>query len=107
MTALLVGTLTFALLHTVAWLVRLWLSRDQWRHIKARVAARGPRQKLYRRFTRFQRAQHLTMMISFFTLALTGMALKFSYAGWAQGVSPGSSAASTAMASLHRLGASC
>jgi len=31
MTALLVGTLTFALLHTLAWLVRLWLSRDQWR----------------------------------------------------------------------------
>ena len=27
------------------------------------------------------------MMLSFFTLAITGMALKFSYAGWAQGLS--------------------
>jgi cytochrome b subunit of formate dehydrogenase len=27
---------------------------------------------------------HLLMMLSFFTLALTGMALKFSYMGWAQ-----------------------
>ena len=31
MTALLVGTLSFALLHTLAWLVRLYLSRDEWR----------------------------------------------------------------------------
>ncbi|NIO50471.1 MAG: hypothetical protein GTN84_01505, partial [Hydrogenophaga sp.] len=31
MTALLVGTLTFALLHTLAWLVRLYLSRDEWK----------------------------------------------------------------------------
>ena len=26
---------------------------------------------------------HLVMLLSFFTLALTGMTLKFSYAGWA------------------------
>jgi len=83
MTLLLVGTLTFALLHTAAWLVRLWLSRDQWKHVKAMARLEGEK-KLYRRFTRFQRAQHLTMLLSFFTLALTGMAIKFSYAGWAQ-----------------------
>lgn len=83
MTTLLVSTLVFALLHTFAWLVRLWLTRDQWRHIKAMARTEGEA-KLYRRFTRFQRTLHLMMLLSFFTLALTGMAIKFSYAGWAQ-----------------------
>jgi cytochrome b subunit of formate dehydrogenase len=101
MTLLLVGTLTFALIHTGAWLVRLWLSRDQWRHIKAMARLEGE-QKLFRRFTRFQRAQHLTMMISFFTLALTGMAIKFSYAGWAQTIAWLFGGQPT-MAVLHRI----
>ncbi len=82
MTALLVGTLTFAFLHTVAWLVRLWLSRDEWQARKA--LARRDKKKLYRRFNRLQRSLHFVMLISFFTLALTGMALKFSYMPWAQ-----------------------
>ena len=82
MTALLIGTLTFALLHTLAWLVRLWLSRDEWQARKA--LARRNNKKFYRRFNRLQRALHFTMLISFFTLALTGMALKFSYMPWAQ-----------------------
>ncbi len=41
-------------------------------------------EKLYMRFRPFQRKLHLVLMISFFTLALTGMTLKFSYMGWAQ-----------------------
>jgi predicted CXXCH cytochrome family protein len=82
MTALLVGTLTFALSHTLAWLLRLWLSRDQWRAHKAKVQA-APGEYLYRRFDRLQRSLHLSMLLSFFTLALTGMSLKFSYMGWA------------------------
>jgi cytochrome b subunit of formate dehydrogenase len=82
MTALLVGTLTFALAHTGAWLVRLFLSRDEWRAHKALAHADGG--KLYQRFDRYNRALHLAMMLSFFTLAITGMMLKFSYAGWAQ-----------------------
>jgi cytochrome b subunit of formate dehydrogenase len=85
MTALLVGTLTFALLHTMAWLMRLWLSRDEWRAHKA--LARVNNKKVYRRFSRLQRTLHIAMMISFFTLALTGMALKFSYMPWAQATS--------------------
>ncbi|MGB5627697.1 MAG: hypothetical protein WBM61_18340 [Woeseiaceae bacterium] len=85
MTALLVGTLTFALLHTLAWLMRLWLSRDEWRAHKA--LARVNNKKVYRRFSRLQRTLHIAMMISFFTLALTGMALKFSYMAWAQATS--------------------
>ena len=80
MTALLVGTMTFAILHTLAWLLRLYLSRDQWVHHKP-----VPGEKMYRRFNYRQRMLHLTMLLSFFVLAATGMALKFSYMGWAQG----------------------
>ncbi|MCP4661931.1 MAG: hypothetical protein GY856_41540 [bacterium] len=101
MTVLLVGTLTFALLHTAAWLVRLWLSRDEWKGHKE--AAKAGREKLYRRFGRFQRTQHMLMLISFFTLGLTGMALKFSYTGWAQVVS-WLLGGFDSMAVLHRMG---
>jgi cytochrome b subunit of formate dehydrogenase len=79
MTALLVGTLSFALLHTLAWLFRLWRSPGVWKRHHA-----APGEKLYRRFTTFHRTLHLVMLLSFFTLALTGMVLKFSYMGWAQ-----------------------
>jgi len=82
MTALLVGTLTFALLHTLAWVTRLLLNRDEWQAQKALGRKRD--QKFYRRFSRLQRTMHILMMLSFFTLALTGMALKFSYMSWAQ-----------------------
>jgi len=99
MTVLLVGTLTFAVLHTLAWLVRLWLTREQWR--SHRAAADG---RLYRRFNRFQRTLHLVMMVSFFTLALTGMALKFSYMRWAEVLSWLLGGFET-MGILHRMGA--
>jgi cytochrome b subunit of formate dehydrogenase len=35
------------------------------------------------RFTRLQRTLHACMIVSFLSLALTGMSLKFSYTGWA------------------------
>ena len=46
------------------------------------AVARTARQ--YQRFDAFTRKLHLTMLLSFFTLALTGMVLKFSDMGWAQ-----------------------
>jgi cytochrome b subunit of formate dehydrogenase len=79
MTALLVGTLGFATMHTLAWLWRLWRS-PQWR--ARRKPAAG--EKRYQRFSSFHRTLHLVMLLAFFTLALTGMVLKFSYMGWAQ-----------------------
>ena len=102
MTALLVGTLSFALLHTFAWVVRLLLSRDEWKAHKA--LARNRDQKFYRRFSRFQRTMHIVMMLSFFTLALTGMALKFSYMSWAQ-VTSRVLGGFDSMGFLHRIGA--
>ena len=80
MTALLVGTLSFAVLHTLAWLWRLWRTPELWRGRHAPQAGA----KLHQRFSSFHRGLHLVMMLSFFTLAVTGMALKFSYMGWAQ-----------------------
>ena len=38
----------------------------------------------YRRFTRLNRVLHIVMIVSFISLALTGMTLKFSYTGWAR-----------------------
>jgi len=102
MTALLVGTLTFALMHTVAWLIRLFLSQDEWKAHKQ--LSQFNHKPTFRRFTLFNRILHFWMVVSFFTLALTGMALKFSYMKWAQGLAwlLGGFAG---MAGLHRLGA--
>ena len=83
MTLLLVGTLTFATLHTLAWLWRLWRSPEHWRPHRAHRLPK-PGARMYRRFTTFERTLHGTMVLSFFTLAITGMILKFSYMGWAQ-----------------------
>ena len=83
MTALLVGTLTFATLHTLAWLWRLWRSPEHWKPHRAHRLPK-PGARMYRRFNTFQRTLHGIMILSFFTLAITGMILKFSYMGWAQ-----------------------
>ncbi len=40
-------------------------------------------ERQYQRFTRFNRVLHVIMIVSFMSLALTGMTLKFSYTGWA------------------------
>ncbi len=83
MTALLVGTLSFAILHTLAWLYRLWRSPEYWKPHRASRVPR-PGERMFRRFTTGQRILHGIMILCFFTLATTGMVLKFSYMGWAQ-----------------------
>ncbi len=106
MTALLIGTLAVGLFHTFAWLLKLWFTREQWRPHRAAalLAAKASGVKLYRRFDRYQRTQHLVMMLAFFTLALTGMTLKFSYAGWANVVAA-ILGGFDSMHTLHRVGA--
>jgi cytochrome b subunit of formate dehydrogenase len=84
MTSLLVGTLSVFLLHTLLWLFRLWRTRESWRPLKQTVPDR-----YYLRFTTQQRLMHLVMIVSFFTLTITGMTLKFSYMGWASVISHG------------------
>jgi cytochrome b subunit of formate dehydrogenase len=102
MTTLLVGTLAFALLHTLAWLIRLWLTRDEWKAHKAATATADRR--LFRRFNRYQRSLHIALILSFFTLALTGMSLKFSYMAWAKVLGNVLGGFDT-MGILHRMGA--
>jgi cytochrome b subunit of formate dehydrogenase len=80
MTALLLGTLAFFGLHSLLWMNRLWKTRNSWAPIKAQRREA----KLYRRFSRLQRGLHTVMVLCFLTLALTGMALKFSHRPWAQ-----------------------
>ena len=81
MTALLVGTFGLFGLHTIAWLPRAWKMRTEHRAAAASVGANG---RQFVRFTRFQRGLHLTVILSFFGLAITGMMLKFAYTEWAQ-----------------------
>jgi cytochrome b subunit of formate dehydrogenase len=45
------------------------------------MKSKNPR--FIQRFTRLNRILHILMIVSFLTLALTGMTLKFSYTGWA------------------------
>jgi len=78
MTSVLVFTLVLSGLHTLAWLPR---SLQYRRELKA--AGDGHGQIYVRRFQPFQRKLHLIVIVSFMGLALTGMILKFSYAGWA------------------------
>ena len=81
MTILLVGTFTFFGLHTLAWLPRSWKLRKEY---AATLATEKPGALEFVRFTPFQRMLHLTVVWSFFGLAITGMMLKFSYTKWAQ-----------------------
>jgi cytochrome b subunit of formate dehydrogenase len=80
MTALLVGTFGFFGLHTLAWLPRSWKLRKDLG--VSHREANGMKQ--YVRFTPLQRKLHVTVIISFFGLAITGMILKFAYTPWAQ-----------------------
>jgi cytochrome b subunit of formate dehydrogenase/uncharacterized protein with PIN domain len=78
MTALLVVTFFFSGLHTLLWLPRAWQMRNVNRDDRIDL-----NQKQFQRFTRLNRILHIVMVVSFITLALTGLTLKFSYTGWA------------------------
>ena len=47
------------------------------------VEAEVPEEKQFLRFKRLNRVLHIVMIVSFMSLALTGMTLKFAYTGWA------------------------
>ncbi len=81
MTGLLVGTFAFFGLHTLAWLPRSWKLRKE--H-DSTLNGTLPTDKQFSRFSRFYRKLHVTVIISFFGLAITGMMLKFAYTDWAQ-----------------------
>ena len=82
MTSLLVGTFSFFGLHTLLWLPRAFGIR---RELHAALRA-APQKQFVQRFSPLNRTLHLTVIISFFGLAITGMMIKFSYTGWAAGL---------------------
>jgi cytochrome b subunit of formate dehydrogenase len=82
MTGLLLGTFTVSGAHTLLWLPRALQMRRQYPHAPVQVDA-----KEYARFTRLNRVQHVVMIVSFMSLAMTGLTLKFSYTAWASTVS--------------------
>ena len=84
MTSLLVGTFGFFGLHTLAWLPR---SIQAMRHSRQLKAVEDPNAKQFRRFERLPRYLHVLIIISFLSLAVTGMTLKFSYFDWAKTIS--------------------
>jgi cytochrome b subunit of formate dehydrogenase len=79
MTLLLLSTLTFAGLHTIAWLPRSLQFRRQMMQEASHASG-----QYVRRFKPFYSKLHLMVIVSFFGLALTGMSLKFSYTAWAR-----------------------
>ncbi len=82
MTGLLLTTFAFGGLHTLLWLPRALQMRKE-----PRKKSLETTDKQYQRFTRLNRILHIIMIVSFITLALTGLTLKFSNTGWASIVS--------------------
>jgi cytochrome b subunit of formate dehydrogenase len=78
MTALLVGTFAFFGLHTLFWIPRSFAEQR-----RKKKAGSEQEERYVLRFDRVTRQFHFVMIMSFFGLALTGMALKFSYMPWA------------------------
>jgi len=80
MTGLLVSVFAFFGLHTL-----LWLPRSISAMRKKKVHAKEVGEKVYvRRFTKSQSITHLFVIVSFLSLAFTGMILKFAYMDWAK-----------------------
>ncbi|MCK6573388.1 cytochrome c3 family protein [Myxococcota bacterium] len=85
MTGLLVGTFLFFWIHSVLWALRSFVDRQQRRAAGLLPAAHdhsGEGKKTYRRFTKVQIALHLVVIVSFLTLSLTGLPLKFNGTSW-------------------------
>ena len=80
MTGLLVSVFVFFGIHTLLWLPR---SISAMRKKRRREEVVG--EKVYvRRFTKSQRITHIFVIVSFLSLAFTGMLLKFAYMDWAR-----------------------
>ena len=78
MTFLLIGVFTFFGIHTLMWLPQ------SFKHMRARKRRTKVEESdhLIQRFTTQQRWTHLFVIVSFLSLALTGMMLKFSGLAW-------------------------
>ncbi|HUI11741.1 MAG TPA: hypothetical protein VL221_15515 [Bacteroidota bacterium] len=59
------------------------MSHESGRAAQSARAGIGREERQYLRFSRLNRVLHVVMIVSFMSLALTGMTLKFSYTSWA------------------------
>jgi cytochrome b subunit of formate dehydrogenase len=80
MTALLVGVFSMFGLHTLMWLPRSFRAMRE----RRRQAREEDTRYFIKRFDRQHRYTHVFVIISFLSLALTGMMLKFSGMAWTQ-----------------------
>jgi len=93
MTSLLVGTFFFFWLHSLLWAVRSFIDKQR-KSAPAGAQAAKPHgtsaeegtQKTYRRFRTTHIVLHIVVIVSFLTLALTGLPLKFSATSWSKAV---------------------
>lgn len=88
MTGLLIGTFMFFWLHSVLWAFRAFVERYQHaklnhgRIVEKKVHSEDSR--LFRRFEKKHIFLHIVVVVSFLTLSITGLPLKFSQTGWAK-----------------------
>ena len=78
MTLLVIGVFVFFGIHTI-----LWIPRSVRERMKMKKEMKDKPVKYVKRFESFPRILHVMVIVSFFLLALTGMALKFSGTDWA------------------------
>jgi len=83
MTTLLICTFTFFGLHTLLWMPRSFMAMKHGRYLRQQSKGK----KEVKRFSVVQRNLHILVIISFLSLAVTGMTLKFSYLPWARAIS--------------------
>ena len=80
MVALLIGVFAFFGIHDLLWLQRALVGRLRGEF----KSSHGGPGKYVKRFSRAQIALHISVVLSFLTLAATGLPLKFSGAPWAE-----------------------
>ncbi|MCA9674004.1 MAG: cytochrome c3 family protein [Kofleriaceae bacterium] len=87
MTGLLIGTFLFFWAHSLLWAVRAFVDKQRRARAGApHATAPATGGRIFRRFTGTQIAMHVVVVVSFLTLALTGLPLKFHDTPWARAV---------------------
>ncbi|MGA2297183.1 MAG: hypothetical protein ABSG15_06525 [FCB group bacterium] len=78
MTLLLLGTFSLSFIHTLLWLPKSIQMRKKIKELEA-VSPESEHNKRFTRFKPLNRFLHVIMIISFISLAITGLSIKFSY----------------------------
>jgi cytochrome b subunit of formate dehydrogenase len=89
MSGLLVGTLAFFWFHTALWWRKVYWESDRMERegiVPPSVVATGEGLQQVERFSTKYRIMHVLLVLSFFTLVLTGFPLKYAGTEWASGV---------------------